>query len=271
MKNLTFIVLFAITFLYSCTQEKKPDHDSDGTSANVQEMEKPDKFFHYSIWHAFVNKVFDADLKVSTLKANGDIGLGSFDLLDGEMVMVDGIPYRIREDGEVSVGQDDDEIVYANAAFFDEDGSIDMAAAVDYDKFRAVINQDLPSLNLFYAFKAHGTFSTLKLGGLHKQEKPFDDGLDVLIPNRPIFEGEQITGTMIGFFCPQFIGDINAAGYHFHFISDDLKMGGHVMEFETAEALQVKYDEMNNYHFFLPDNEDYRNVSLEKEFQYGKN
>lgn len=92
----------------------------------------------------------------------------------------------------------------------------------------------------------------------------------MLIPNRPVFEGENITGTMIGFFCPEFIGDINAAGYHFHFISDDLKMGGHVMEFESQNQLEVKYDEMNNYHFYLPDNEDFRNVRLDKKFQYDK-
>lgn len=271
MKKLTFIITAFTLIFYSCENHEKHDNDSDENHFVHEEQAKPDTYFHYSIWHAFVNKVFDADLKISELKANGDIGLGSFDLLDGEMVMLDGVPYRIREDGKVSVGADNDEIVYANAAFFDQDGSFVINKTVDYDQFRAICNENLPSLNLFYAFKVHGTFKDLKLGGLHAQEKPFDDGLDVLIPNRPIFEGENIVGTMIGFFCPEFIGDINAAGYHFHFISDDLKMGGHVMEFECTEPLEVKYDEMNNYHFYLPDNEDYRNVSLDKQFQYGKN
>ncbi len=268
IKTLTTLILLAI-LVFSCENREEKSNDQDDSNSTTL-VEKPDTFFHYSIWHAFVNKVFDADLKVSTLKANGDIGLGSFDFLDGEMVMLDGIPYRIREDGEISVGSDDDEIVYANAAFFDEDGSFPISEPIDYDTFRAAINTHLPSLNLFYAFKVHGVFKTLKLGGLNKQIKPFVDGLDVLIPNRPVFEGENITGTMIGFFCPEFIGDINAAGYHFHFIADDLKMGGHVMGFECQEPLEVKYDEMNNYHFYLPDNEDYRNVSLDKNFQYGK-
>jgi len=271
MRKFTFIAAILALFFYSCQNHEKHERDDDPNHFVEQEEAKPDTYFHYSIWHAFVNKVFDADLKVSTLKANGDIGLGSFDFLDGEMVMLDGIPYRIREDGEITVGADDDEIVYANAAFFNQDGSFPINESVDYDKFRTAINAELPSLNLFYAFKVHATFKTLKLGGLNKQEKPFDDGLDILIPNRPVFEGENIKGTMVGFFCPQFIGDINAAGYHFHFISDDLKMGGHVMEFECQETLEVNYDEMNNYHFFLPDNEDYRNVRLDKQFQYGKN
>jgi len=270
MKYFTFILLSLPLFMNSCENRENPHRDDDDLQQAAEVKAKPDTYFHYSIWHAFVNKVFDADLKVSELKANGDIGLGSFDLLDGEMVMLDGIPYRIREDGEVSIGEDNDEIVYANAAFFNQDGSFKIDETVDYGAFRAICNENLPSLNLFYAFKVHGTFKILKLGGLNKQEKPFDDGLDVLIPNRPIFEGENIHGTMVGFFCPEFIGDINAAGYHFHFISEDLKMGGHVMEFECSEPLEVQYDEMNNYHFYLPDNEDYRNVSLDKQFQYGK-
>ena len=56
-------------------------------------------YYHYSICWAFVNKVFDANLSVKSLKENGDTGLGSFNKLDGEMVMIDGIACRVREDG----------------------------------------------------------------------------------------------------------------------------------------------------------------------------
>ncbi len=229
-----------------------------------------DTFFHYSIWWAFVNKVFDGDLTVKDLKANGDVGLGSFDFLDGEMIMVDGVPYRITEDGKVSIGADEDQIVYANAAFFDADKQFEMPGPNDYDAFRQRLNPALPSLNYFYAFKVHGNFKKMKCGGLNKQSKPFKDGLDVLIPNRPVFEQENVSGTMIGFFCPEFIGNINVAGYHFHFISDDRKMGGHVMEFLCETPLEVELDRMKDYHFVLPENEDYENVELKKEFQYKK-
>jgi len=273
MKKLAFI-LCSFSILYSsCDNHEKPHNttESIGSSDNLSAEIKPDTYFQYSIWWAFVNKVFDGDLKVSTLKTKGDIGLGSFDFLDGEMVMVDGIPYRIRENGEISAGADDDEVVYANAVFFDEDGSFMINETINFDSLRSKINQNLPSHNFFYAFKIHGTFKSLKLGGLNKQEKPFDVGLDVLIPNRPVFEGENITGTMIGFYCPEFIGNINVAGFHFHFISDDLKMGGHVMEFESTEPLKVPYDKIADYHFQVPDNEDFENVSLDKEFQYKKN
>ena len=84
MKKITFILLYFSLFFYSCENHEKHNSDSDDLLAVHEEVVKPDTYFHYSIWHAFVNKVFNADLKVSTLKANSDIGLGSFDFLDGE-------------------------------------------------------------------------------------------------------------------------------------------------------------------------------------------
>ena len=108
------------------------------------------------------------------------------------------------------------------------------------------------------------------MGGLTKQERPFKEGLDVLIPERPIFEGKNVKGTIVGFYCPDFIGQINVAGYHLHFVatSDDKKLAGHVMEFD-AKNLEVQMDYMSKYEFVLPESEDFYNVSLDKEFQYG--
>lgn len=128
----------------------------------------------------------------------------------------------------------------------------------------------MPSKNMFYGFKIRGKFKNIKCGGLHKQELPFKEGLDVLIPNRPIFKAQDIEGTMVGFYCPEFIGQINVAGYHLHFISDDKKFGGHVMEFE-ATSLDVAMDEMYEYQFVLPNTDAYRNVGFDAQFQYKKN
>ena len=130
------------------------------------------------------------------------------------------------------------------------------------------MKRQLPSPNYFYAFVNKGKFARIKCGGLTKQERPFVDGLDVLIPNRPVFNATDVSGTMAGFYCPDFIGNINTKG--FHFISDDRTFGGHVMEMETAGPLVVKMDQKANYSLQLPDNADFGEVSFEKEFQYKK-
>jgi acetolactate decarboxylase len=263
MKKNIFITPFAFVLLanISCSL---PNSESNSAT-------KPQTtFYQYNIWAAFVNKVFDGHLKVSSLKEHGDIGLGSFDHLDGELVMLDGIAYRIREDGVVSEGDPDDEVVYADACFFKSDTIIHLDSFLNYDSLRSRLNQYLPSANHFYAFTVHGVFDSVTLGGLHKQSPPFQKGLDVLIPQRPVFKGNNVAGTMVGFYCPQFIGDINTAGYHFHFISDDKQLGGHVMELTSAKKVEIKMQKLVRYHFDMPASSSFDTIRFEKQFQYNK-
>ena len=180
--------------------------------------------------------------------------------------MLDGIPYRVREDGIVSIPAEEDKIVYVDAAFFEAESSFEYNQTITYDSLRELINKQLTTLNQFYTFKIEGNFSYMKCGGLHKQEKPYTDGLDVLIPNRPVFERNDFKGTIVGFYCPEFIGNINVTGYHFHFISEDKQFGGHVMDF-VANNLKVEVDPLLDYHFSLPGSEDFLYVTLEQEFQ----
>ena len=270
MKTETFLFFFSLSILIiSCTKTTKQNKTISAykNTSMIEETtplpKKNDSYYHYSIWWAFVNKVFDADLSVEKLKKNGDIGLGSFNKLDGEMVMVDGIPYRIREDGSVSEGKDSDTIVYANAAFFEKNDFFELKTnELDLITLQSQLLQKISSPNFFYVFKIKGKLDYIKCGGLTKQEPPFNKGLDILIPNRPVFEGSHISGTLVGFYCPDFIGNINVKGFHFHFISDDKKLGGHVMEFKTSDNLSIEVDKKSAYHFELPDNQYFKNVSM---------
>jgi len=227
-------------------------------------------FYQYNIWAAFVNRVFDGHLKVSELKQHGNIGLGSFDHLDGELVMLDGKAYRIREDGTISEGKEEDEIVYADACFSKSDKAVDVDSFTNYTSLRNQLNKQLPSANHFYAFTIYGVFDSVTLGGLHKQSPPYTQGLDVLIPKRPVFKGTNVAGTMVGFYCPQFIGDINTAAYHFHFISDDKKLGGHVMEITSGKKAALKWQKLIRYQFDMPASASFDTVKFEKQFQYNK-
>lgn len=41
-----------------------------------------------------------------------------------------------------------------------------------------------------------------------------------------------ISGSLVGFKFPAYADGINVAGYHFHFVSDDRSVGGHVLGLE---------------------------------------
>lgn len=255
-KTLLFLLLFSIfsPLFSSCTGRTK----------------EKNTFFQYNIWAAFVNKVFEGQMTVQELKEKGDTGLGSFDVLDGELVMVKGEVYRIRENGEISIAANTDKIVYADAAFLGDTPSKTIELNTDFNGLIEYLNSALESRNRFYVLEIKGRLKTIKTGGLHKQKAPFKTGLDVLIPARPTFFGENIEGTLVGFFCPEFIGDINTKGYHFHFISEDKKLGGHLMEANLKGEYSLRLKRLDNYTFRMPESSTLDTVSFQKSFQYDK-
>jgi acetolactate decarboxylase len=263
MIRYSLFLCFIVLMITGCSEKAAE------TSAGASSGEKNDNFYHYSIWAALVNKVYDGKLTVKEARTKGDIGLGTYNGADGELVMIDGVMYHVPSSGEVKMATDDMEIPYINATFFDKDLSFDVQERINYDSLRKLIQKQFPSRNFFYAFKIHAELDTLKLGSLYKQEMPYQEGLDSLMPKRPTFQAKNVSGTMVGFFCPDFMGDINVAGFHLHFVSDDKKTGGHVMEF-MGKNFKVEMDKISSYNFVLPETTAFDTVNLEKKFQYGK-
>jgi acetolactate decarboxylase len=52
-------------------------------------------------------------------------------------------------------------------------------------------------------------------------------------------------------------------GYHFHFLSDDRRHGGHLLECSTA-PLRLRREELRNFHLALPENESFLKADLSK-------
>ncbi|MEO6329236.1 MAG: acetolactate decarboxylase [Ginsengibacter sp.] len=263
MKNLLVLISF-IVLLAGCKYKAVNTRENE-----ITKIRKTGELYHYSLWAALVNKIYDGNLTVREAKTHGDTGLGTYNGIDGELIMLDGVLYQVPSSGAVKLADDSVDISYLNTTFFEKKFSFQIDKHTSYDSIRKEIELHFPSRNFFYAFKIHGEFDTLKLGSIQKQQKPYPQGLDSLIPNRPKFNHTNISGTMVGFYCPDFIGEINVAGFHLHFLSDDKKTGGHVMEF-TGKNFKIEMNKLTTYCFVLPETEDYNKVNLEKKFQYGK-
>ena len=57
------------------------------------------------------------------------------------------------------------------------------------------------------------------------------------------------------------MSDLNAVGWHFHFISDDRKAGGHVLDL-SADEIDVSLDRTDSFSMSLPDNEMFNSFDL---------
>ena len=53
------------------------------------------------------------------------------------------------------------------------------------------------------------------------QTEPYKPLAKVLETDQTFFDYENIKGTVVGLYCPEYMSDLNAVGWHFHFISED--------------------------------------------------
>ncbi|MGB8490151.1 MAG: acetolactate decarboxylase [Bacteroidales bacterium] len=226
--------------------------------------DRKDVIFHYSVLKALDNGVLEGNMKIGELKKHGDFGLGTFNKLNGEMIILDQVVYRISPEGKIMQPDDQALVPYSVVTFFNQEDSLFMSGGITYQSLKEYVARRIPSLNLFYAFRIRGDFGYIKCGGANEQEKPYDRSLSEMLADRPVYEGKNIEGTLVGFWCPVYIGDINTNGFHLHFISDDHKMGGHLMEF-TARSLKIGYDIKPVYKILLPDTKMFREAHFRSE------
>jgi acetolactate decarboxylase len=223
-----------------------------------------DMIFHYSVLKALDNGVLEGNMKVGELKQHGDFGLGTYNKLYGEMVILDHVVYRVLPEGKIVEPDDETLTPYSVLTFYHQDDTLSMNGEINYPALKAYVDRRIPSRNLFYAFRISGEFKYIKCGGASLQEKPYVRSLVEMLGDRPVYEGTNIKGTLVGFWCPVYIGDINTSGFHLHFLSDDHSLGGHLMEF-TASSLTIGYDVKSAYKILFPDTEDFRKATFRKD------
>ncbi|WP_435546997.1 acetolactate decarboxylase [Desulfobacterium sp. N47] len=118
----------------------------------------------------------------------------------------------------------------------------------------------IPTPNIFHAIKIKGIFKTVKTRSVPKQSKPYRP-LKEIVNTQPTFRFNNIRGTIAGFRCPSYVKNINVAGYHLHFLTEDGKTGGHVLEFTVGKAV-LEIDETSGFSLLLPENKAFYDADL---------
>ncbi len=184
---------------------------------------------------------FDGEMQISTLRSYGNFGLGTFNALDGEMVVLGGEVYQIGDDGVARLADNTTQTPFAAVTFFDADQTLVLSEARDCMQLQAQVDSTLPTPDGSYAIKVNGVFDSLKVRVPHKESEPYPATLADALVDQAIFESQKISGTIVGFRLPEYMAGANAAGYHFHFISDDKLWGGHVLECQ-GDGLTAQID-----------------------------
>ena len=201
--------------------------------------------------------VYDGDVTIADLKRQGDFALGNFNAIDGEMVAIDGKYYRIGPGGQLNIADNSMRMPNTTATFFKADKVITIDKPMSYQEPQQYINGQLPTQNIFYAIKLNGTFDSIKARTLTKLDQPYPSTpYSTITQNEPTFNFNNVDGTMAITISPTQMKELVYPGYHAHFITNDGKSGGHVLDGRMSKGL-AEVEFLPNFTVNLPQNSKY--------------
>lgn len=203
---------------------------------------------------------YDGQMTTGQLLRYGDFGIGTFDALEGEMIVLDGLVYQARADGTVDLMPTNATTPFACVVTFRPDSTPCLKNALTKETFQTAVDNLAPNQNLFLAARFDGYFPLMKVRSVPKQEKPYPPLAEVT-EHQTVFEYAGVHGTVLGFRCPSFVKGINVPGWHLHFISDDRTMAGHILDFTTVGG-NLQLDACNRFYMMLPDQDEFAALDL---------
>lgn len=224
-----------------------------------------DTLFQVALLQSLVQGYYDGIITVGELKQHGDTGIGTFEGVNGEMIVLDGTVYQAVADGSIAIPSDEETVPFSNVTFFDVDETVALSGIADMAALQAAANDVVNRLgsNCFYMVKIEGVFDSIKVRSEYKQEKPYR-ALDVaLAEDQTEFDYENVRGTIVGLYCPDYMGDLNTAGWHFHFINEDRTRGGHVLQVSIGEA-EAAFDMTDGFEMTLSRDTVFQDMELAK-------
>jgi acetolactate decarboxylase len=211
---------------------------------------------------ALVEGIYQGAVRVRTLREHGDLGLGTFENLDGEMMIVDEHFFQARSDGSVKEVEDDVLCPFAVVTRFAPDSAIVLQKCPDLAHLVGQFDQLRHTDNFFFALRVEGHFAYVRTRAMCRTQEgvPLVQAAAV----QPEFEFHDISGTLVGFWTPEYARTFNVPGYHLHFLSEDHQSGGHLLECAGSE-LRLQIQREGDYHVALPETEDFVKADLRRD------
>ena len=264
MKKELLSCLLAAGMLTSCGTSTNSSKSSNTESIKAEEKSADrETVFQVSLLQGLTLGDYYGSITVNELKQNGDTGIGTFEGVNGELIMVDGTVYRALSDGSIETAPDDETIPFANITFFDTDENQDISGVQSIDALKELLNEKINALgkNRFYMVRIDGAFKKVCARSELKQNEPYKPLAEALKTDQREFNWNNIEGTVVALYCPEYMNDLNAVGWHMHFISSDKSKGGHLLDIDIDNA-NVRIDSTQGFNMLLPETKMFQTLDL---------
>jgi acetolactate decarboxylase len=208
------------------------------------------ELFQASTVEALLGGAYDGDLSLDELLEHGDLGLGTLNGLDGELIVLDGEAFRANLDCSLVRPDGSARTPYAVVVPFTPGSPVKLEGPISESELEARLAGALEQPDRPVAVRIDGHFDAVRVRSVPAQRPPYPP-LAEAIAHEHILELSDVSGTMVGFCFPDALDGIELLGWHLHFASQDRQRGGHVLGCLLREGI-AHVDSATDLHVELP-------------------
>jgi acetolactate decarboxylase len=210
----------------------------------------PHELFQASTVEALLAGAFDGDVTLEQLLEHGDLGLGTLNGLDGELIVLEGQAWKANLDCTLAQPRGTVRTPYAVVTEFAPGDPIALTEPLGGDDLEQWLRARHQVTDRPDAIRVDGQFKHIHVRSVPRQRRPYPS-LATAIAHQHVCELDDVSGTMVGFRFPDPLDGLEMAGFHLHFVTDDRTRGGHVLSYRVLEG-ELRIDEASDLHVELP-------------------
>jgi acetolactate decarboxylase len=219
--------------------------------AEIHPEHDPHVVFQTSTIAALLDGAYDGDVTIAEVLEHGDLGLGTLNGLDGELIVVDGAAHAARIDGSLRAVPPEECTPFAIVIPFEADVEVPLSGPITLEQLLALADEHLPGgTSLVHALRVEGRFERVRARSVPRQEPPYRPLVEVL-SEQQVFELHDLEATLVGFRFPSDAGALNVPGHHLHVVDAARERGGHVFDCVLTEGT-LAIDHSSDVHAELP-------------------
>lgn len=208
------------------------------------------ELFQTSTVQALLAGSYDGDVTIGEVLEHGDLGLGTLDGLDGELIVLDGEPWKAGLDCTLARVDRSVRTPYAVVVAFEPDDPVALVGPFGEAGLEARLGERVSGARRPTAVRIDGRFAEVHVRSVPRQTPPYRPLAEV-IAQQQITILRDVCGTMVGFCFPDALDGIEMVGAHLHFACDQRARGGHVLSYTLLDAT-ARLDSAAGLHVELP-------------------
>jgi acetolactate decarboxylase len=210
-----------------------------------------DALFQLSLANVLLDGGYDGLVTIGEVMPAGDHGLGTVHRLDGELIVVDGIPWRVDVTGTASIVDPATTTPFVVLTTM-ESPTVTRVRDLSRDGLLARIEELVDDPGAVVAVRVEGRFRRVLVRSVPAQDPPYRPYVEVCASQEVRWEHHDFDGVFVGFRFPDLEGGGTIGGLHLHGLDTGRTTGGHNHELHVEDA-ELRVSTTRDVAIALPD------------------